>query len=413
MNQTASGVVWVGPAYDRGGYGNVTRSYVRGLAKIGFPVRLLPTGSQHAEIDPAVMAELRSLERAPVGSSPALVVHSTPDLFRIAPKLGFVRRIGVTIFETDGLPPRWAGMCNAMDEIWVPSEFNRQTFSGAGVQPEKLAVIPYGIDVSAYAPSPAVQKKPPFTFLYVCDFHWRKGLDLLLEAFINEFEPGEARLVMRVHGRYADQGVASHEVERVLYETVDGRLERSDGLRPEVIVMTEPLSPEALKSLYESADLYISTDRANGWGLPCQEAMALGVPAAAINWGGGTEFMREDNSVLIQPEKELVPVDPRLASTLPHLYAGQHWPRVEPAEVRRVMRWAVEHPTELRTIAENGARHVRQELDLDVVARQVVERLQTVRPSPVQLAASRARLYLPWIAATRTARRVIRTVRRM
>lgn len=413
MTQKVSGVVWVGPAYDRGGYGNVTRSYVRGLAKIGFPVRLLPTGSRHAEIDPVVAHELRSLERAPVGSSPALVVHSTPDLFRIAPRLGFVRRIGCTIFETDGLPPGWSAMCNAMDEIWVPSAFNRETFSAAGVRAEKLAVIPYGIDISAYRPSPAVRRTSPFTFLYVCDFHWRKGLDLLLEAFINEFEPGEARLVMRVHGRYADQGVASHEVERVLYETVHGRLERPEGMRPEVTVMTEPLSPAALKRLYESADLYISTDRANGWGLPCQEAMALGIAAAAINWGGGTEFMKEDNSLLIQPESELVPVDPRLARSLPHLYGGQRWPRVEVAEVRRVMRWAVANPEALNAIAEAGARHVRQELDLEVVARQVVERLNTANPSRVQLAAGTTRLYLPWIAATRAARRVRRAVRRM
>lgn len=412
MNSGASGVVWAGPAYDRGGYGTVTRSYVRGLARIGFPVRLLPTGPRHAEIDPAVAEELRSLERARVGSSPALVVHSTPELFRIAPRLGFVRRIGCTIFETDGLPPRWAEMCNAMDEVWVPSRFNLETFSAAGVHPQKLAVIPYGIDVSAYRPSLRRRTDGPFTFLYVCDFSWRKGLDLLLEAFINEFEPGEARLVMRVHGRYVGQGVASDEVERVLYETVQGRLERQEGLRPEVTVMTEPLSPPALKRLYESADLYISTDRANGWGMPCQEAMALGIPAAAINWSGSTEFMREGNSVLIQPESELVPVDARLVRTLPHLYDGQRWPRVEAAEVRRVMRWAVQNPEALRAVAEAGARHVRQELDLDVVARRVADRFSTLNPRGVQLAASTARLYLPWIAATRTARRMLRAFRR-
>lgn len=401
--------MWVGPAYDRGGYGAVTRSYVRGLARIGYPVRLVPTGPRDPEVGAETVQELLALERAPVGSSPALVVHSTPKLFRIAPRLGFVRRIGCTIFETDGLPPGWAERCNAMDEVWVPSQFNVETFSSAGVDARKLAVVPYGIEVADYEPSSERRKDGPFTFLYVCEFNWRKGLDLLLESFINEFEPGEARLVMRVFSN-GHQGVAANEVERVLYESVEGRLERPEGSRPEVTVITQGLLPAELKRLYETADLYISTDRANGWGVPCQEAMALGIPAATINWSGSTEFMKNGNSLLIQPEDELVPVDPRLVSAVPELYTGQRWPRVEAAEVRRVMRWAVENPEGLRAVAEAGARHVREELDLDVVARRVVERLGAAEPSGLQSAASAARLYLPWIAAMRTARPVLRAL---
>ncbi|MDA8068615.1 MAG: glycosyltransferase family 4 protein [Actinomycetota bacterium] len=411
MTRAASGVVWVGPGYDRGGYGAVTRNYVRGLARAGYPVRLLPTGPRNPEVGAEVMQELRSLERAPVGSAPAIVIHATPELFRIAPRLGFVRRIGCTIFETDGLPPRWVDMCNAMDEVWVPSHFNLETFAAAGVDPHRLAVIPYGIDVAAYSPSSDRRAESPFTFLYVCEFNWRKGLDLLLESFINEFEPGEARLVMRVFSN-GHQGVAAGEVERVLYESVQGRLERPPDQRPEVKVITHAQSPAELKRLYETASLYISTDRANGWGVPCQEAMALGIPAATINWSGSTEFMREGNSLLIQPEDELVPVDPRLVHAVPALYSGQRWPRVETAEVRRVMRWAVEHPEGLRAIAEAGARHVRQVLDLDVVARRVVERLSVTSPSRVQRASSAARLYQPWITTMWTGRRILRALGR-
>jgi hypothetical protein len=83
---------------------------------------------------------------------------------------------------------------------------------------------------------------------------------------------------------------------------------------------------------------------------------------------------------------------------------------VEAAEVRRVMRWAVENPAALRDIADAGARYIREELDLDVVARRVVERLGVVDPSGVQRAASAARLYLPWIAAMRTARPLMRAL---
>ncbi len=411
-SRTASGVVWVGPAYDRGGYGAVSRNYVCGLAQVGFPVRLVPVGPRHAEIDSEVAKRLRLLERAHVGSSPALVVHATPEMFRIAPKRGFVRRIGCTIFETDGLPRRWAELCNTMDEIWVPSHFNAKTFAGAGVQAQKLTVIPYGIDIAAYEPSPRQRPDGPFTFLYICEFNWRKGLDLLLEAFINEFKPGEARLVMRVFSNNY-QGVAANEVERVLYESVDGGLEKPAHERPEVTVMTQALPAAELKRLYQTCDLYISTDRANGWGVPCQEAMALGVPAATIDWGGCTEFMHKGNSVLIHPDNELEPVDTRLVKAAPHLYAGQHWARVEVAEVRRAMRWAVENPAALATIANAGQRHVREELDLDGVARRMVNQLKAFEPGGIDRAVGAARAYMPWIEAVRIWQRTLRALGRV
>jgi glycosyltransferase involved in cell wall biosynthesis len=396
----ASGVVWMGPAYDRGGYGAVTRNYVRGLARIGFPVKLLPYGPRHAEIDGDVASELRSFERAPVGGSPALVVHGTPESFGFAPPFGFVRRIGCTIFETDGLPQHWIAPCNSMDEVWVPSHFNVDTFTRAGVDAAKLASIPYGIDARRYIRSEMVRAQRPFTFLYVCAFTWRKGLDLLLESFLNEFQRGEARLVMRVYSE-GYEGVAGDEVERVLYESVDGRVEKAAAERPEVRIITQAQSFTDLKRLYESADLYISTDRANGWGVPCQEAMALGVPAATIDWSGSTEFMHADNSVLIHPEEELVPVDPRLADAVPELYAGQRWARVEPTEVRRAMRWALENPVRLAAIASAGQKHVRSALGLENVARRVVDRLSTLEPSVGQRAAGAARLYALWTRAVR------------
>lgn len=402
----ASGIIWMGPAYDRAGYGAVCRNYVLGLARIGFPVRLLPLGPEHPEIDSEALAELRSLETAPVGSAPVLVAHWNADLFARVPRLGLTRRIGCTIFETDRIPPAWVGPCNRMDEVWVPSEFNRQTFAASGVDPDRLVVVPYGIDTSAYEPrEPLPRHEGPFTFLYVCVFGWRKGIDLLLEAFLNEFDRGEARLVVRAYTA-GEQGIAKEELGRVLLESVADRV-RSEGRElPDVEILTDALSPAELIALYRSADLYISTDRANGWGMPCQEAMALGVPAATIDWSGSTEFMTEHNSVLIHPTGDLEPVDPRLQAALPQLYAGHRWAKVEPEEVRRAMRWAREHPGELAALARAGKEYVRSELSIEAVARRIAARVSSFEPTVAQRASGGARTYLPWVAAVRGRRRM-------
>ena len=38
-------------------------------------------------------------------------------------------------------------------QVWVPTEFNRQTFAAAGVAAEKLFVVPQGVDDSLFDPA--------------------------------------------------------------------------------------------------------------------------------------------------------------------------------------------------------------------------------------------------------------------
>lgn len=49
----------------------------------------------------------------------------------LAPQVAY--RIGRTMFETASLPQHLVQHCNAMEEVWVPSEFNRDTFISAGM----------------------------------------------------------------------------------------------------------------------------------------------------------------------------------------------------------------------------------------------------------------------------------------
>lgn len=58
----------------------------------------------------------------------------------------FAFRVGRSMFETDGLPAHLAAHCAAMDEVWVPSEFNARTFAAAGVDPRKIRVVEEAVD---------------------------------------------------------------------------------------------------------------------------------------------------------------------------------------------------------------------------------------------------------------------------
>lgn len=43
------------------------------------------------------------------------------------------------MFETAGLPTHLADHVKAMDEVWVPTHFNRETFQKAGEQQHNYA----------------------------------------------------------------------------------------------------------------------------------------------------------------------------------------------------------------------------------------------------------------------------------
>ena len=95
------------------------------------------------------------------------------------------------MFETDRLPENWVATCNQMDEIWVPSRFNMETFAASGVAKSKLKVIPGAVDESLFDPMQVEPLSLPNTadYNYLSVFEWssRKGWDVLLAAYFNEF----------------------------------------------------------------------------------------------------------------------------------------------------------------------------------------------------------------------------------
>ncbi len=380
-SELPSGIVWVGPVFDVAGYANVSRNYVLGLDALDVPLRVVNHGITHRKLLPRdVYERLRRLTKGNAGPNPVAIIHYVPDEYTNISVPDAIARVGVTIFETDRIPEHWVSLCNAMDAIWVPSEFNRGTFIDSGVSREKLDVVPYAVDTSYFAPIDGTFDVPglrDFTFLYVSFFDWRKGFDLMLEAYLSEFTKRDnVSLVIRTSfiGRNESESVRER-----LYSMIGDRVNLSREDLPHLALITDPLCQDDLRRLYNTCDLYISTDRANGWGMPCMEAMAMGKPAATIDWSGSTQFMTDGNSLLIRPTGRLEPVDPRLQEERGGLYSGHRWAEVEVGAVRRTMRYAFENRDELKVIAERGCCDVRSKFNLACVAAQLAAAADRVR----------------------------------
>src|SRR5262249_14128910 len=112
-------------------------------------------------------------------------------------------RIGYTMLEVDGFPPDWVRQANRMDEVWVPSEFNRKAFLASGLT-RPVHVIPLGVDPNYFHPGIRAHKTRLGEFVFLSCFEWgeRKEPWMLLKAFNEAFRADEpVRLLCKVMNR--------------------------------------------------------------------------------------------------------------------------------------------------------------------------------------------------------------------
>jgi glycosyltransferase involved in cell wall biosynthesis len=370
MTQPSS-IVWAAPIADAGGYGNVTRNYLRALRHIGLPVHLVNIGPIHHEIGENDIKLLIDYLNAgqDLGENPVLVIHATPESFIGIKKEGFYKTIGITLFETDRIPPQWVALCNNLDEIWVPTQFNYQTFTDSGVDSSKVHVIHYPLESSLYSkpfdPYPFPAEVKSFKFLYTLAFDYRKGLDLLIKSYCEEFSStDDVSLILKI---------IAPEKENLIDLLTSYIPIRENN--PHIHFIIEKTPREDLLRLYSSCDCYVSTERACGWGMPQMEVMAMGKPVISINWGGVTEYMNDHNSFLIEPEQELEPVNPELQRTRSVHYYGHKWPKVKEENVRKVLREAFENHKKREGISLQGKQDIINHFSPKVIAEQMKARL--------------------------------------
>jgi glycosyltransferase involved in cell wall biosynthesis/MoaA/NifB/PqqE/SkfB family radical SAM enzyme/GT2 family glycosyltransferase len=300
--------------------------------------------------------------------------------------------IGITMFETDRLPEGWAEACNAMDEVWVPSTFNRETFVEAGVDSQKLHVIPFGLKTAAYDPEKttplAIPGRRNFAFLSVFQWSERKGWDILLKAYLSAFSASDdVCLVLRT---YPDRVKNPHIGERINAYTGQLRL-NPDDIPP--IILLEDFIPESnMPSLYAAADAFVLPTRGEGWGIPYMEAMAMGLPVIGTRWGASLDFMNDANSYLLDVD-QLVPV--ALDQTVENPFYGPDHQWAEPSveHTATLMRQVYENQNEAKVKGKQACQDVHNKWDIDRTAEWIINRV--AHPQQLQKPTRRGNKTLP------------------
>lgn len=290
------------------------------------------------------------------------VVYGQGDVFR---RNKGKYKIGYTMLEVDGFPEDWVRQANDMDEVWVPSEFNRKAFLECGLK-RPAHVIQLGVDTSYFHPGIQAHPNPMDEFVFLSIFEWgeRKEPWLLLRAFNETFSAKEpVRLVCKVMNR--DPGLSVKQEIRKL------RLKESGGRISYLFNLEFP--HYQLGSLYRSADCFVAVSRGEGWNMPLMEAMACGLPSIATDWGAHQEFVHEGVAYPLRTRG----TTPAIAKC-PY-YVGFNWADPDPDHLRHLLREVYENREEAQRRGQAAAAEVADRWSWRATARKIVQRLEAIR----------------------------------
>lgn len=222
------------------------------------------------------------------------IVHLNPDSWHLlTPAQRQVirsakQKIGYWVWETDTLPAAWNHNLHSVDRIWAPSTYCAEVFRRSVEVP--VDVVPHPVRVPAdtgrsgrHALLSRLGVDPQRrVILYIFDgasYLIRKNPEALIRAFASSgLERAGWTLLLKVK-HLNDRPEAGKALADLA------------GSVPGTMLVDISLSADEVLQLLTAADIYASPHCSEGFGLTVAEAMAVGKPVVATDFGGTRDFL--------------------------------------------------------------------------------------------------------------------------
>jgi len=376
-------VHWGGNFLDYGGFARLNRSMVFGLSDRNVVVKT-EVQSYINDINEATRTRIQEMSKVKINPrAPKVVGVTMPmDISHTGYKIIY------TMIETSNkIHKDYAEKLNLFNEIWVPSHYAKDMFIKSGVR-SRIEIIPLGVDPTRYRPQESImdfgQDLKAFKFLSVFKWSYRKGYDILLRAYLEEFSSQDdvsLLLMSRDLSNLKDSGV-----EKMIedFQVVVRGVGKAEEDLPHVALYPEKVPERDMPKIYNACNCFVLISRGEGFCLPYCEAAACGLPVIGSNCTGQTEFLTHDNSYLIDPEdyqeSNLTGSFTGMAK-MSRFYEGQEFPVFGAEaikETRKAMREVFEGSETVnqkaKKLRENVVKNFRWEQTLD----KVFNRLQDI-----------------------------------
>lgn len=359
------GVNVFGPVEVASGLGTAVRGHLRAMWRVGMRTRVFPfrfswrQGTQQFDWP----QEPASFDTAIVYANPDATDFIESALGREIQSSS--RRIGVWVWELPAARKEHAAWTSRYDEIWVPSQFNLHAFRAITKTP--VHVVPYVVEPAAPSGTDyrALLSLPreAFVFLYMLDassYVERKNPQALLRAYTESF-PDDGRTALVFKASQLEPGSA-----------FAAELKQASARRADLRLVGETLEEAELSALMVAADCYVSPHRSEGFGFTLAEAMALGKPVVATDYGSPKDFLNVETGFPV-PCSML-----EIGEDLGPYPGGAIWADVDVAQLGREMRRVHEAPEERACRAAAGTAHVAAQFSRERIGDRIRSLLEAV-----------------------------------
>jgi len=191
-------------------------------------------------------------------------------------------KIAYNVWESTKYPDDFMDRILEYDQLWVPTEWQKQCSIKQGYPSDRVKVIPEAVDATTFFPEEIKYDDNIFRFLVFGRWDYRKSINEIIESFLKTFNKNEkVELVLSVDNPFSIDGMKTTEERLKHYGFNDKRIK----------VIHFPSREKYIEYL-KSGHVFVSCARSEGWNLPLIEALACGTPSIYSNWGAQLEFAK-------------------------------------------------------------------------------------------------------------------------
>lgn len=278
------------------------------------PLANAPSGRVRTTESGDAPAWMRALRRREVDDE-VLVIHSVPFAWdTVVEQLRAPYRIGQSVWELEEVPPRFVQCMDPVDEIWVPTEWNKAAYEQAFDKP--IHVVPHA--TAGVTPGVCPVDVPDDCAVILLDaaWDWRKRPDRAIEAYLRAFSATDPVTLVIKTTDWCISWPGGPIAVRQLIDRIVGRFENP----AQVIVETRHFDAPQMLGLIARSACTLSLTASEGWGLGAFDAATLGVPVIITGYGGQAEFLGADYPGLL-PFRMVPTNHPDQSIFVP----GSHW----------------------------------------------------------------------------------------
>ncbi len=200
-------------------------------------------------------------------------------------------------WEESRIPQQWVHEFNKLEAVLAPSSFVKKVMIDSGVKTQIFVVL-NGLNHGLLKINPKkprnITTKKKYKFLNISSGFPRKGIDVLLDAFCEEFTANDdVCLIVKTFPN--------------IHNNISELITNAKTIKcncPEIIQIDRDLEENEIAWLYKNSDCLAYPTRGEGFGLPIAEAMLFKIPVIATNYSAHLDFCNDDNSFLINYKLE-------------------------------------------------------------------------------------------------------------